>query len=131
MKPKTLLILASVRYWEDTEINGVIDTDGSLMPLKSSDGRWAPQVDLASGQICEWPEGMTADIHYKICDAGNYFIKTECGKMLKYKGDYVPDFLDTNEPGYGDYIIWQVDGIGKIDGWKVPTIDLSEWEEVK
>ena len=67
-----------VRYWEDAEVNGVDDEDGTLMPFRSGD-EWRPIIELATGRIVDWPEGTTADVHYKVCDAGRYRCDV-CGK---------------------------------------------------
>ena len=58
---KYLKVEAVVRYWEDAEVNGVQDKDGSLVPCR--DGRfWSPTIDLVTGTIENWPVGITADI---------------------------------------------------------------------
>ena len=64
-------ITAEVRYWEDATVNGVEDTDGALIPLRFGDC-WMPIIELDTGRVRDWPEGTTADIHYKVCDAGEY-----------------------------------------------------------
>lgn len=123
----SLVVAARVRYWEDATVNGAEDTDGSLIPLRDGD-QWMVTIDLATGRIKDWPEGTTADIHYKVCDAGAYWLADSDGKSVaKWDGFYVPDDLLAGGDGYGDYIILKVDGAGTIEGWN-PAIDEDEWK---
>lgn len=120
------------RYWEDTTVNGIDDEDGSRIPFREGD-RWKPQIDLETGKIIDWPEGMTANIHYKVCDEGMYWLGTQDNpKMFQYgePGDwsYVPDdFLCHGDNGYGDYIILIVDGSGQIRQYERPTAEDIQW----
>ena len=127
--PVTLVIQAGVRYWEDATVNGQEDIDGTLIPLRNGDN-WLIQIDLESGVIDNWPAGTTAYVYYKVCDAGKYWLQDIDGERVKYKGDYVPDFLDISGEGYGDYLIFNIDGTGKIEGWRTPEFDSKEWEVV-
>ncbi len=125
--PAILIVRAGVRYWEDATVNGVEDADGELIPLKI-DECWCPTIDLATGRIHWWPIGTTASIHYKVCDAGEYWVKDDNGTKWKYRDDYVPGFLAVGDEGYGDYIIMKVNEAGFIQGWKKPRLDPNEWE---
>lgn len=129
---KTLIVEAEVRYWEDAAINGVQDSDGSLIPLRRGDF-WCPVIDLDTGAIRGWPDGTSARIHYKVCDAGEYWLGDEQGrKRWKWKDHYVPDrFLCVGDEGYGDYIILKVQANGRIEGWSIPTIDTAEWAALR
>jgi len=124
-------IHAGVRYWEDATVNGVEDTEGTLIPLRS-ETLWEPTIDLETGRVRDWPEGTTADIHYKVCDAGEYELIDADGNMVALKSGYVPDMLGVGEPSYGDYIIMKIGPDGLIEGWKPPIIDpeLWSWEAV-
>ena len=123
----SLVVAAKVRYWEDTTVNGQEDTDGSLIPLRKGD-QWMITIDLETGKIHDWPEGTTADIHYKVCDAGAYWLADKEGKpAAKWNGFYVPDDLLAGGEGYGDYIILKVDGAGVIEGWR-PFIQKDDWK---
>jgi hypothetical protein len=130
-KPVLLIVDAGVRYWEDAAVNGEEDSDGTLIPHRRGD-RWRPAIELATGAILDWPTGTTADVHYKVCDDGEYWLTDETGKrLLKWKGYYVPDrFLCVGDTGYGDYIIFKVGPDGVIHGWKQPAIRSEEWEVV-
>lgn len=127
---KFLIVDAGVRYFEDAEINGVADEQGTLTPFKDGD-RWKPVIDLEAGAFVNWPAGMIADIHFKVCDDGEYWLSTDGEtKGPKWNGYYVPnDFLCHGDEGYGDYIIMKVDGEGKIIGYRAPNIDLDEWSD--
>lgn len=112
-----LCVYAEVRYWEDAEVNGVEDTDGTLIPCRSGD-RWCPVIDIETGVIMNWEQGKEAKIHYKVCDAGDYFVEDKQKSfLLKIEGEYAPSFLNT-EDGDGDYIVFDVDKHGQIAGWE-------------
>lgn len=121
-------VCAEVRYWENADVNGVDDTDGTLIPFRIGN-LWKPLIRLADGYIIGWPEGTTASIHYKVADQGEYWLTDESQERIaKWKGDYVPDeFLCHGDQGYGDYIIFKVGADGKIAGWTLPDIVDKEW----
>lgn len=125
-----LMVSAMVRYWEDATVNGQEDKQGTLIPLRVGD-QWEPSIDLQTGKVLAWPAGTTARIHYKVCDAGEYWLAdTEGVKHWKWGGYYVPDdLLCVGDRGYGDYIIMKVQEDGTIENWRVPHIDLSEWDQ--
>lgn len=116
-------VQAGVRYWEDAEVNGTPDDNGDLIPHRKG-GNWCPVIRLADGHVMDWPEGTTADIHYKVCDAGEYWLLDENRQRIgKWAGFYVPgDFLCHGDVGYGDYIIFKVDGAGQIGKWSTPEV---------
>ena len=128
MKVEYIAVNAEVRYWEDTEINGQEDTTGSMVPFR--DGKyWKPVIRLDHGVFVNWPLGITANIHYKVCDAGTYsLLDGDMQTVGKWTGDYVPNkFLCHGDNGYGDYIIMKVDAEGFIQGYRKPDIDPDEW----
>lgn len=114
---------AGVRYWEDAKINGVEDTEGTLTPLRQG-SCWCPVIRLTDGQIMDWPQGTSADIHFKVCDDGEYWLMDKDKQLTaKWGGYYVPDdFLCPTSNGYGDYIIMKINSDGVIEGWKQPPI---------
>ena len=131
MKTRRLIVDAGVRYWENATVNGVEDTDGTLIPFRVGE-RWMPVIDLSTGTIIGWPQGTTADIHYKVCDAGAYWLADEAGqKTHKWRGYYVPDdLLCVGDDGYGDYIIFKIGADGKIINWQVPELIGKEWKRL-
>jgi hypothetical protein len=124
-----LEVEAEVRYWEDALIDGVEDTEGKI-PLRDGDC-WRPIINLATGFIKDWPQGITANVHYKVCDQGQYWLlDAEGRRVAKWKGYYVPDsLLCPNGDGYGDYIILRIEQDGHINSWR-SAIDSDEWEAV-
>lgn len=102
-----------VRYWEDATVNGVEDTDGYLIPLRSGDF-WTPTIMLNTGRILDWPEGTTAKIHYKVCDAGAYALLSPAGEKVAEIEGYVPGIMSPGGDGYGDYVIMEVGADGII-----------------
>jgi hypothetical protein len=131
MNPTHLHVKAGVRYWEDATVNGEEDTDGSLIPFRNGN-YWCPIIDITSGTIVNWPKETTADIHYKVCDDGEYWLANADGtRTHKWIGNYVPDkFLCPISSGYGDYIKLKVSEYGKIAGWKLLAIDFDYWKEL-
>ena len=117
-------VAAHVRYWEDAEVNGVEDTDGTLMPCRDGE-LWCPQINVDTGVIVNWEQGKTAKVHFKVCDSGSYSLQNEYGNnILMIEDDYVPNKLIPGE--YGDYIIMTIDENGKIDEWETPA-DFSDF----
>lgn len=122
---------AEVRYWEDARVNGVQDDDGTLIPGREGD-LWKIRIDLARGRIENWPAGVRADIHYKVCDQGEYWLSDAAGtRLAKWKDHYVPGaFLCHGDNGFGDYVIMKVDGDGTIRDYRRPAIDVERWQAV-
>lgn len=119
---QTLEVQARPRYWEDTDVNGEEDTEGTLIPFKVGN-EWCPVIDIDSGVIQDWPKGTTAHINYKVCDDGSYYLKSENENVvLSIEDDYVPKMLDIMGDGYGDYITMNIDENGKIADWN-PTLE--------
>lgn len=127
-KAQFVEVSAEVRYWEDADLNGTTDVEGKI-PLRRGD-LWEPVIELATGRVLNWPDGTAADIHYKVCDAGEYWLLDESkSRIAKWRGYYVPnDFLCVGDNGYGDYIIFKIGEDGLIAGWRPPYVDEDEWE---
>lgn len=121
---------AGVRYWEDAYLNGVEDSAGKI-PLRQGN-IWKPIIDLKTGLLLDWPNDVEAKIHYKVCDAGQYWLLDENKRRIaKWKGYYVPNnILCIKDNGYGDYIIFNVERSGFIQHWKDPYIDWDKWQEL-
>lgn len=123
-----------VRYWEDAEINGEDDISYDeqetgakpRVPLavenpnsryKDDKYRWVIKIDTETGNILGWPNGVTADIHYKVCDDGTYWLEGENGNKYHEIDNYVPKLFDFCNDSYGDYIIMTIDELGHIKEW--------------
>lgn len=130
---KYLRARCGVRYWEDGQVNGVEDTDGSRIPCRDGTpndhlggGVWCPLIDLDEGKIVGWPQGTTADVHYKVCDDGEYELLSEdCQIVVHQIEGYVPSIMCPEGDGYGDYVIMKISEDGTIANWKA---DLSAFE---
>lgn len=105
-----------VRYWEDSSVDGFEDTKGDLMPCVVN-GSWCPEINVKTGQILNWEKGKEADIHYKVCDDGDYMLLDDRGYTIINNNSYVPDCLCPKEQGYGDYVIMDIDQDGYILGF--------------
>lgn len=127
-----LMVEAGVRYWEDATVSGQDDDDGKLVPFRKGD-LWCPVIRLKDGRVENWPQGVTAKIHYKVCDAGEYFLSTDgVTKSWRWTDYYVPnDLLCVGSNGYGDYIIFTVKENGYIENWREKEIDEDRWERVE
>ena len=123
---KILIVKAGVRYWEDAEVNGEEDTEnGENIPCKIG-GLWYPRIEIETGKILNWKQGVKASTHYKVCDCLGYEIEDENGNVvLSAEDGYVPDTLCPIGSGYGDYIKMNIDENGQIANWK---FDFSDFE---
>ncbi len=121
---KILSVKAEVRYWEDGTIDGVADERGDLTPCRVGN-MWRPEIDIETGRIINWKQGVTASIHYKVCDSGTYSIRDINSEEVIYREDYVPGCLCPKENGYGDYIIMDINADGMIQGWKFKISDFN------
>lgn len=121
---KKLRVRAGVRYWEDALINGSDDTqDGDNIPCKDGD-YWCPVIDIDTGKILNWEIGKYADLHYKVCDDGEYTLSTEDDEYVFQIDGYVPLFMSPRENGYGDYIYMTINSDGYIQDWKFNIEDM-------
>lgn len=129
MKPAMYIeVLAEPRYWEDAEVNGQWDNDGSLIPFRIGD-EWRPVIRLADGMVLDWPPGMVAKIYYKVCDQGMYWLQdADRKRVAKWAGHYVPnDFLCHGDNGFGDYILMNIGADGMVVGWTPPIVNPARW----
>jgi len=127
---KYIEVKAEVRYWEDATVNGVDDDAGTMIPFRLGN-LWMPVVRLDDGQIIGWPEGVESDIHYKVCDTGEYWLQdANRNRIAKWRGDYVPDdLLCVGDQSYGDYIIFKVGSDGKIKDWQFAGLTAEQTEQ--
>ena len=127
---KLLIVKAGVRYWEDAKINGENDTEnGDNIPCKIGD-LWSPSIEVETGKILNWEQGVKAEIHYKVVDNLSYDIQDETGEIvLSAEEVYVPKTLCPKRSGYGDYIIMDIDENGQIANWNFNFEDFQEEED--
>lgn len=120
-----LKAICGVRYWEDAEVNGEPEAEElPTIPFSGPDA-WKPMIDIEGGLIVGWPKGTTAKVHYKVCDAGLYTLLDYSLNVIKEIDGYVPKIMCPGGDGYGDYVIMEIDGDGKIANW---SVDLKEFE---
>lgn len=120
---KYLLAECGARYWEDATVNGEEDGEGTLIPCREGD-YWKPLINIETGVIENWKQGVTAEIHYKCCDDGTYRLLDENKNEITSIEGYVPGIMCPKENGYGDYVIMDVDKDGKIQDWEVDFSDF-------
>ena len=94
---------------------------------------WEPIISLTEGKVTDWPDETEADIHYKVCDQGEYWLLDENKKRIaKWKSHYVPNsILCVGDNGHGDYIIMSINNEGVIEGWDAPEINGDQWDLVE
>jgi hypothetical protein len=119
-----LKVSANVRYWEDGELDGESDERG-LMPCRQGEN-WCPEINIETGQILNWEKGKTASIHYKVCDCCAWELIDNTGKSVLSGDGYVPGTLSPKEPGYGDYIIMDINSDGFIKDWEFVIDEFTE-----
>ena len=143
---KHLFVKARVRYPEDSMIQegpydawGEDDTDQPKIPCMSyvecnkrtSSWYWCPVIDLATGRIINWKQGVRASISYKVVDGFECYITDTDDKIVtKYEG-YVPSFMAITDEGYGDYVYLEIDENGMIENWSFTDRDFKEIDETE
>lgn len=129
MDIQKIQVKAYVRYWEDSKINGVEDTEnGDNVPCKIF-SLWCPLIKVQTGVIENWEIGKTAKVHYKVTDCCGWELLDENGTVIQSQDDgYVPKTLCPAERGYGDYIIMNINENGLIDKWRFDIDDFLEDE---
>lgn len=83
---------------------------------------WDVTFDVETGQIRDWPEGVEPlDLHMKVVDGGMYYMLHGDDVVARMEEQYVPDYFP--DVHYGDYIIFDIDGNGRITNWQQPGPD--------
>lgn len=118
---KRILVKANVRYWEDSEVNGIDDLNGDLIPCRQGEN-WCPIIDVDSGVIENWEKGKTASIHYKVCDGFLCEYLDDDNDAIYHYDGYVPKFMCPKEDGYGNYIIMDISEDGTIANWDINAV---------
>ena len=110
---RTLRLSVPVRY-EDEDMP--FD-----FPFRNGDV-WEVTIDIETGKIKDWPEGVEHDLYMKVVDCGSYWLYDENSQMVGWiDQDYVPNDIVPGE--YGDYIDMKIAGDGTIKNWpKNPSV---------
>ena len=142
---KYFRLLVVPRYLEDCDIvNNVVDTEDitneivkeklvrQYLPGIKNDS-WSITIDIDSGEIVEAEgnengfKGMSANVYFKVCDQGDYYLLDENKNVLFAKKDsYVPSILDIEDEGYGDYIYIKIED-GFIKDWNCTESDIIDF----
>lgn len=141
---KTLFVKAHVRYPEDSMIQegpddewAEDDADQPKMPcMEYIDCRykgwyWRPVIDLETGRIINWKQGVRASISYKVCDEFECEVKDSNNAIVASYNGYVLNFMAITDEGYGDYIYLDIDENGMIEDWSFTDRDFKEIDETE
>lgn len=111
---KSIHIQVPVRYEEEDIPNN--------FPGRSGD-TWSAKVDVDTGQIENWPNGVEHHLYMKVCDEGVYRLYSADGTEIAKRENYVPVCLP-NE--YGDYLDLRIAADGKISNWDTNAEEIAE-----
>lgn len=125
---KFLQAQVGARYWEDTEVNGEPDEIGSNIPCREGKN-WCPLIELETGKIINWKQGVTANVHYKSADCNVFKLLDSDHNIVAEKEGYVIDMMCPAENGYGDYVIMNIDENGTIEDFEVNFAEFIESED--
>ncbi|QHS09059.1 hypothetical protein [Sinimarinibacterium sp. NLF-5-8] len=123
--------IATPLFWEDSTFNDMEDDPaGSAFPLPRKGAAFMILIRLHDGKIMGWPLGMTARLHYKVCDEGEYFLLDErMNTLAQWDGAYVPETIfDPDDCGYGDYVSLDIDDSGFVERWRHPQLNRDDWK---
>lgn len=89
------------------------------------------QIDIDNGKVMNWPEELheVQFINVKIVDNGTYVLTDKDNNNILVKDGYVPECLQIEENGYGDYLEFVVDKNGYIIDWSFTKDDLKNFNE--
>ena len=79
--------------------------------------RWQPIINLNSGQIINWTQGISAHVYY-IIDDGEYTLLDKDNNEIISVQSYVPYFLNPGEDPYADFMTMEIDENGFIKNWQ-------------
>ena len=119
---KYLEFIVDPRYWEDGFVNDTQDNEGTI-PLREGES-WHIVIEIESGLVIGWPKGIHAEVCYKVCDAGEYWLLNDKKeRILKWHSGYAPFsfFKET------DYIRLNINGNGIIEDWSPNDIQIEKW----
>ena len=117
---KFIDIVAPVRYGEEDIPNDFPGRVGDT---------WMARVEIETGKIVDWTNGVAADFSMKVVDEGSYHLIDENNNSVaSIEEDYVPNGVIPGE--YGDYIEMEINEQGVITNWpKSPDLSAFNGEE--
>lgn len=134
-----LEIYVSPRYLEDSVFNGQDDDEkGTLVKqlvpgivVEANEGNAdfignkgdiciRLLIEIETGRITNWNQGVTSRMHYKSVDCNHYYLLDEDKNVVaSCEYSYVLGTGVVNE--YGDYFVPEIDDNGFIEGWNKLT----------
>jgi hypothetical protein len=93
-------------------------------PLRKGDN-WIATIDIVTGIIQDWKQGISGRVFSKVRDAGKYYLLNEYNEIVfKRECGYVPNKLLPPKDGFDDYIDLEINEEGKIINWyENPSFD--------
>lgn len=143
---KHLFVRARVRYPEDSTLRNLPeydwiedDADQPKMPCMSymhekrrgGDWYWCPVIELETGKIINWRQGVCASISYKVVDEFDCYITDSDDKIVARYNGYVPSFMAIDDAGYGDYVYLTINEDGYIENWSFDEYDFKKLDEAE
>ena len=143
---KHLFVKARARYPEDSTLRQLpeydwIEDDANQpkMPCMSyvqeqwcgGAWYWCPVIELETGKIINWRQGVCASISYKVVDEFDCYITDSNDKIVARYNGYVPSFMAIDEEGYGDYVYLTINEDGYIENWSFDEYDFKKLDETE
>lgn len=143
---KHLFVRARVRYPEDSTLRNLpeydwIEDDANQpkMPCMSylqersrgSSWYWCPVIELETGKIINWKQGVCASISYKVVDEFDCYITDSDDKIVARYNGYVPSFMAIDDEGYGDYVYLTINEDGYIEHWSFDEYEFKKLDEAE
>lgn len=148
-----VIVSANVIYWEDCEIGGQEFDEGSdENVIKDLLGRYDNEYKIGlvdgnllrliinpeTGKVENYAGEKEVRMHFKVCDECSWEITEHVpnginpydaydNPVLKEENYYVPDFLEIDDNGYGDYIEITIQTDGTIKNWNPEW--FAQWVE--
>ena len=116
-----LVFRVSIPVW--VEDNDTFDVDGycseealeHVVGFDRENEQVVWDIDPILGRVLNW-NGMSVHFFDKVRDAGTYALVVN-NRVVREIEDYVPDFCCIGEDSYGDYMKFDVNADGTINGW--------------
>lgn len=139
---KSIHVNARVRYPEDAMIKEDLDdawceddpNEPNMPCMEYVENRysgwyWKPIIDIKTGKILNWRQGVRALISYKVCDEFECTVKDSSDAIVASYNGYVLNFMAITDEGYGDYIYLDVNEEGYIENWSFDEYDFKKLDE--
>jgi hypothetical protein len=108
-----------------TNIRDIKINNNGILFISDKGNNSLVQINIATGEIHDWPQGNTLDMYMKVVDSGIYILRDGDGNIIADRNDYVPHGIIPGE--WGDYVDLKIDETGKITNWP-KKISLSGFE---